>query len=182
MTTSRVDTVSIPYGFTRVLFTALVALACIIAAYASEANAYISASPGSIYFFDEEVGGIGSSRSVSISNNSNQPVRGLSVYDNCFSDFNVSNYGCYGTLPAYGSCSLNVRFQPRMEGSHSCSIQISGAGSYASISISGRGVARDRALTADDGPDDGGDTNTAADKAALTEDESPRTWKQILPE
>lgn len=143
----------------------------------STAHASLSASPGSIFFFDEEVGSIGSSRSVSVRNNSNQPISGLSIYDNCFSDFNVSNYGCYGTLPAYGSCSLNVRFQPRMEGQHSCSIQISGGGSYTSVSISGRGVRRDRLAIESTSQE----ASTAAEGDA-SEVSELREWKEVLPE
>lgn len=143
----------------------------------STAHANLSATPGSIFFFDEEVGSIGSSRSVSVRNHSNQPISGLSIYDNCFSDFYVSNYGCYGTLPAYGSCSLDVRFQPRLEGHHSCSIQISGSGSYTSVSVSGRGVRRDRLAVQSEAPE-----ASAGAEDAVLESSERREWKEVLPE
>lgn len=120
----------------------LFAIVAIVIFSATESEAYITASPSSVYFFDQEVGGIGSSQSVTVRNNSNEPANGLNIYDNCFGDFDVSNFGCYGNLPPYGSCSMSVRFQPRSVGSHSCSIQISGGGSYESVHISGRGVDR----------------------------------------
>ena len=106
------------------------------------AAAYISASPSFVSFPDTPVNGIGSSRSVTVRNNSNETVEGLNIYDNCFGDFQVSNYGCYGRLGPYGSCSLNVQYRPISEGYRSCSIQINGSGSYESVSISGRGVRR----------------------------------------
>jgi hypothetical protein len=110
--------------------------------FVSQAHAYLTASPSFVNFFDTEVGGFGPTEMVYVRNNSNEPEEGLTVFDNCFGDFQVSNYGCYGTLPPYGSCSLSIRFEPRSEGLHTCSIQIRSRTSFETVHVQGRGVKR----------------------------------------
>lgn len=133
-----------------------------VAGLAPQANAYISASPGFVNFFDTPVGGFGGTQSVTVRNNSNEVVQGLNVYDNCFGDFRVSNYGCYGQLQPFGSCNLSVQFQPSREGLHSCSVRISATGSSESVSLQGRGT-----------------RNEAYDNVS---GETVDIWNEVLPE
>lgn len=145
----------------------------------SVASGYISASPSFVSFPNTPVGSGGFSQSVTIRNNSNEIVENMSLYDNCFGDFQISNYGCYSRLPAHGSCSLNVQFRPLNEGYRTCTIRITATGSSETVSVSGNGVARlgvESEATAgfNESSEVGTQSGVATDALSV--------WREILPE
>ena len=104
-----------------------------------QAQALISAFPGSINFFSVRLDGFGESQRVTVRNSGREDTR-ISTSNTCYGDFQVTNW-CFGTLRAGGSCSIEVRFSPRREGYQSCSIWVRGSeGGSASIRVSGQGV------------------------------------------
>ena len=112
--------------------------------FAGEANAYLTASPSSVNFFNTEVGSFGRSQTVYIRNNSDEDVN-VNVSDSCFGDFSTS--GFCGYLSRWNSCSIRVQFRPRRAGSQSCNItvrQITGGFDSVTIYVRGRGVERRR--------------------------------------
>ena len=63
-----------------------------------------------------------SSRSITLYNNTKEALS-ISFQNLCSSEFMIMNY-CYN-LRAGGSCSVNIRFDPRREGYFSCNISAS---------------------------------------------------------
>lgn len=112
--------------------------------FAGEANAYLTASPSSVNFFNTEVGSFGRSQTVYIRNNSDEDIN-VNVSDSCFGDLSTS--GFCGYLSRYGSCTIRVEFRPRRAGSQSCNItvrQVTGGFDSVTIYVRGRGVERGR--------------------------------------
>ena len=71
----------------------------------------------------------------------------------------------------HGSCSLNVQFRPNLEGYRTCSIRISGGGSFENVSISGRAVKRLEVDESSEVSTDPGDGVDPAVKSAELYDE-----------
>jgi hypothetical protein len=98
------------------------------------------ASPSYVSFYNVPVG-FSRSSSVYVRNNGPEAVQ-VSVNSGCFGDIHAMSF-CNLTLNPGQQCSISIEFRPNRVGSQSCSLNINDYhGGYASVQVSGQGVAR----------------------------------------
>ena len=113
----------------------------------SSAFASMSVSPWSIDFFTQDVGSRSFPEQLTIRNDGPNDIRSLRISSNCYGDFDVQAYFCYGPLRPYQSCRLDVTFAPLRDGYQSCTMRVmSDDGSMETVWVTGTGVMR-RPLT-----------------------------------
>lgn len=107
------------------------------------ATASIQAFPSSVNFGQVEINSLARRQSVQVRNMSNEPTR-LQISKSCPLGFQVWDFGCGLSLPAYGTCSLDIEFRPTREGYHSCTIWIRSDSNFSTetVQLSGTGVDR----------------------------------------
>lgn len=98
-------------------------------------------SPSYVSFGQVEVGQSGFMRSVWVQNNLTEDAN-VTVSSGCHGEFYTSN-GCFGRLPAGGSCNITLQFRPYSEGYKSCSISVyDDRGGWQNVQVNGQGVRR----------------------------------------
>ena len=104
----------------------------------SNAFAALSAFPTFVSFYNVPVGRFNQTQSVTVQNSGPQTAN-PSLNNGCFGDFQVSHL-CF-SIPANGSCQIQISFSPRTVGTQSCSINLSdSANGSVYISVTGQGV------------------------------------------
>ena len=102
------------------------------------AEAQLNANPGFVDFGDVTINQGGRRTTVWINNISNQPTT-VTVNNSCYGSFYSSN-NCY-SLPAHGSCTMQIEFAPRRVGPDSCYVNVNSFnGGFATVNVRGRGV------------------------------------------
>jgi hypothetical protein len=111
----------------------------------SPLTAVASVSPSTLTLGTVTQGSIGSTQTITVTNNGNGPltVTGLSFIGDDPGDFLISASTCVGPVPAGASCQLAVRFAPQAQGARSATLQIAANGTpaIASVTLAGTGTA-----------------------------------------
>ena len=108
-----------------------------IGLFSFAANANLTVSPSSVYFFGTVVGQSASPQYVNITNNGPDVVQRVQVQGGCYGDFNVISQ-CYSPLSQYQSCQMLISFRPTFPGHKFCSVSISSErGDFVSVSVQG---------------------------------------------
>jgi FG-GAP-like repeat/Abnormal spindle-like microcephaly-assoc'd, ASPM-SPD-2-Hydin len=109
----------------------------------SGAATVVVVSPLGINFGDQTVGTKSQSAPVSFTNNDTLPVSisQIVIGGTDSGDFSETN-NCGTGIPAHGSCTIEVTFQPTQQGPRSATLQIydNGGGSPQQVSLSGTGT------------------------------------------
>jgi Family of unknown function (DUF6519)/Abnormal spindle-like microcephaly-assoc'd, ASPM-SPD-2-Hydin len=107
----------------------------------------ISVSPASLDFGNQLVGSASSAQSVTVTNNTAEPVT-TSISISPAGDFAETDT-CGGTVGANSSCTISVTFAPTAQGSRAAAMTITAGDSSYVIALTGNGVSP--ALTASPG-------------------------------
>ena len=118
----------------------LIAAATLLSSSSAFAFAQIIASPGYLDF-GQVVVDSSSMNSVNIQNVGDEDIQFVNIFVmGDMTSFDVM--GSCGYLPRYGSCMVEVQFQPRNEGIHSAELQIQAGVASAYVQMSGVGIKR----------------------------------------